>query len=86
MNAYIYMISNKKDGTLYIGVTNNLVKRVYEHKSGFIDSFTKRYNLVKLVYFEMYDDIVVAIKREKTLKKWRREWKISLEDLYEGLL
>ena len=78
MSAYIYIMSNKKDGTLYIGVTSNLLKRVHEHKESFIDSFTKKYNLKYLVYFELFDDISKAIQREKQLKNWKREWKIEL--------
>lgn len=88
------MMSNKQDGVLYIGVTSDIVKRVYEHKNGFVDGFTKQYNLKNLVYYEIYDDIEEAIKREKQLKNWHREWKIELvnkqnsnwEDLYESIL
>ena len=94
MSAFIYIMSNKKDGTLYIGVTSDLVKRVYEHKNSFVDSFTKRYNLKRLVYYEVYEDIVSAIEREKRLKNWKREWKIALieednklwRDLYNDIL
>lgn len=75
---YIYILTNKKHGTLYIGVTNNLIRRVYEHKNGIIEGFTKRYNLNKLVYFEQTNDIKSAILREKRLKKWNRAWKIQL--------
>jgi putative endonuclease len=75
---YIYILTNKKHGTLYIGVTNNLIRRVYEHKNGIIEGFTKRYNLNKLVYFEQTNDINSAILREKRLKKWNRAWKIQL--------
>jgi len=75
---YIYILTNKKHGTLYIGVTNNLNRRVYEHKNGIIEGFTKRYNLNKLVYFEQTNDINSAILREKRLKKWNRAWKIQL--------
>jgi len=78
MSAYIYIMSNKKDGTLYNGVTSNLLKRVHEHKESFIDSFTKKYNIKNLVYFELFDDISEAIKKEKQLKNWKREWKIEL--------
>lgn len=88
------MMSNKKDGVLYIGVTSDIVKRVYEHKNGSVDGFTKQYNLKNLVYYEVFDDIEEAIKREKQLKNWHREWKIELvnkqnphwEDLYESIL
>ena len=76
--AYIYMMSNKINGTIYIGVTSDLIKRVYEHKSAFVDGFTKKYNLKKLVYFEIYDDIVSAIEREKQLKAGSRKKKVAL--------
>jgi len=67
-----------KNGTLYIGMTNNLERRMYEHKNGLIDGFSKRYELSKLVYFEFYQFVNDAIKREKQLKNWKRDWKISL--------
>lgn len=75
---YIYILANKKNGTLYIGVTNDLIRRVYEHKSGLIEGFTKKYSINKLVYFESTDDAKAAIDREKRLKKWKRKWKIEL--------
>jgi putative endonuclease len=75
---YVYILANRIGGTLYIGVTHNLVRRVYEHKSGAAESFTKRYDVYRLVYFECFDDIKQAILREKRLKKWPRTWKISL--------
>jgi putative endonuclease len=75
---YIYILTNKKNGTLYIGVTNNLTRRIYEHRNGTIKGFTKKYNLNKLVYFEQLNDISFAILREKRLKKWNREWKVQL--------
>lgn len=75
---YIYILTNRKNGTLYIGVTNNLMRRIYEHKNGIIKGFTKKYNLDKLVYFEQTTDINAAILREKRLKKWNRDWKIKL--------
>lgn len=79
MNQYfVYILASKKNGTLYIGVTNDLVRRVYEHKEGIIDGFTKKYNVKILVYFEIHTDINEAIKREKALKKWKRDWKIEL--------
>lgn len=79
MNQYfVYILASKKNGTLYIGVTNDLVRRVYEHKEGIIDGFTKKYKVKILVYFEIHTDINEAIKREKTLKKWKRNWKIEL--------
>jgi putative endonuclease len=87
-------MTNKKDGTLYVGVTSNLVKRVYEHKNEFYDGFSKKYNTKNLVYYEVYDDINEAIKREKQLKNWNRVWKIKLiedfnsdwKDLYEEII
>ena len=68
----------KKHGTLYLGVTNNVVRRGYEHKSKAADGFTARYGVDRLVWFEIYDDINTAIMREKELKKWRRDWKVRL--------
>lgn len=75
---YVYIITNKKDGVLYIGVSNNLERRIFEHKNKLIKGFSSRYNLDKLVYFETYQFINEAIKREKNLKKWKRDWKINL--------
>ena len=75
---YVYITASKRNGTLYIGVTSNLKKRIYEHKESLVDGFTKKYNVDKLVYFEMTNDINSAIQREKQLKKWKREWKIKL--------
>ncbi len=88
--SYVYILTNKKDGVLYIGVTSNLQKRIWEHKEGIVKGFSKKYNLKMLVWYEVYDDIVEAIKREKAMKKWNREWKIkrietmnpNWEDLY----
>jgi len=75
---YVYILANKKYGVLYIGVTNNLERRFYEHKNKVNDSFSKQYNANKLVYFEATESIITAIQREKRLKKWRREWKVDL--------
>jgi len=75
---YVYILTNKKNGTLYIGVTNDLERRVYEHKNKIIEGFTKKYNLTKLVYYEETDDVVAAIEYEKRMKKWYRKWKIEL--------
>ena len=94
MAGYVYIITNKKEGTLYIGVTSNLVKRVYEHKQKFIDGFSKKYNLTNLVYYEQFDSIENAIKREKQLKNWKREWKLNIinqfnptwKDLYSSII
>ena len=93
-NYYVYIVSNKPRGTLYIGMTNNLVRRVYEHRDGLIDGFTRKYNLKRLVYFEVFNRVEDAIHREKRLKKWNRQWKIELIekvnpawiDLYEQLV
>jgi putative endonuclease len=75
---YVYILASKMGGTLYIGVTNDLIRRVAEHKLQLVESFTKEYGVVKLVYFEQFDDPENAIKREKRLKKWKRAWKIAL--------
>jgi len=75
---YIYILASQKKGTLYIGMTNNLARRVQEHKQGLLDGFSKRYNIKQLVYFEGTKYILNAIIREKRLKKWKREWKIKL--------
>ena len=77
-NHYIYILTNKNNKVMYIGMTNNLIRRVYEHKNGLINGFTKKYNITKLVYFEHTSDINAAIKREKEIKKWRREKKNNL--------
>lgn len=76
--TYVYLLASKKYGTLYIGVTNDIVRRIHEHKSKVVAGFSKRYGVDRLVWFEIYDDPVNAIKREKELKKWRREWKVRL--------
>ncbi len=91
---FVYIITNKKNGTLYIGVTSNLVCRIYEHKNKLINGFSSKYSLNKLVYFEMYGDAGQAITREKELKKYKREWKIKLiekdnpnwDDLYSQII
>ena len=75
---YVYILASKRNGTLYIGVTSNLIKRVYEHKKNLVDGFTKKYNIHKLVYYKITDDAESAIRREKQLKKWNRKWKINL--------
>lgn len=72
---YVYILASRKNGTIYIGVTNNLILRVREHRQGLVDGFTKKYKVYQLVYFETYTDIRDAITREKRLKKWKREWK-----------
>lgn len=75
---YVYILTNRSNKVLYIGVTNDIARRVYEHKTKLIEGFTKKYNLDKLVYLEETDSIESAILREKQLKKWRREKKIKL--------
>jgi len=75
---YVYILASKKNGVLYIGMTNDLRKRVFEHKKNLVDGFTKRYNVNKLVYFELTNQPQDAINREKRLKKWKRQWKIEL--------
>ena len=91
---YVYILASKRNGTLYIGVTNDLIRRVYEHKNDLIDGFTKKYGVHSLVYYEQYDEVVNVIQREKRLKKWNRQWKIELikkenpewKDLYMQLI
>jgi putative endonuclease len=91
---YVYILASKKNGTLYIGVTNDLIKRVYEHKNNLADGFTKKYNIHDLVYFEETNDVYEAIQREKQMKKWNRRRKINLiqaenpdwKDLYGSCL
>jgi putative endonuclease len=75
---YVYILASKRNGTLYVGITNNLTRRIFEHKSGLIEGFTKKYLIDKLVYFESTTDVNDAILREKRLKKWKRQWKIEL--------
>ncbi len=94
MNYYVYILASKRNGTLYIGVTSDLIKRVWEHKQKLADGFTKKYDVSVLVYFEKTSDVKEAIKREKQLKAWKRDWKLKLiekdnpiwKDLYDGLL
>ncbi len=75
---FVYILASRKHGTLYIGITNDLIRRVYEHKEKFVRGFTARHNITKLVYFEIFEDPITAIAQEKRLKKWHREWKIQL--------
>ena len=91
---YIYILASQRNGTLYIGITNDLIRRVKEHRKGSIEGFTKEYNVHILVYHEQTENIESAITREKQLKKWKRDWKIRLieeknpqwRDLYKDLL
>ena len=90
---YVYLLASGKHGTLYLGVTNDLVRRVFEHKEKFARGFTSRYSVDRLVWFECYDDPTTAITREKEIKKCRRDWKIALieennlnwSDLYKSI-
>ena len=75
---YVYILASQRNGTLYIGVTNDLAKRIYEHRMGFVEGFTKRYKVHFLVYYECFQSIEYAFMREKSLKKWKRSWKIRL--------
>jgi putative endonuclease len=92
-NYFVYMMASHRNGTLYIGVTNDIVRRVYEHKNNLIKGFTEKYKVHHLVYVEETDDVGAALLREKQLKKWKRSWKLRLiesinpewKDLYEGL-
>ncbi len=93
MAYYVYILASQRNGTLYTGVTNDLIRRVHEHKEGLVEGFSKRYGVKTLVYFEPHDDIEHAIQREKNLKRWKRAWKVALierenpywSDLYPGL-
>lgn len=91
---FVYIMASKRNGTLYVGVTSDLMRRVYQHRSGEVEGFTSRYGVRDLVYYEQAGDAESAIHREKQLKSWRREWKIALieesnpswRDLYQDLL
>ena len=72
------MLSNQRNGTLYVGVTSDLVKRIWEHKQDLVEGFTKEHGIHTLVYFELHDEMTQAIQREKQIKKWNRDWKINL--------
>ena len=93
MGGWVYILASKRNGTLYIGVTNDLARRVFEHRSGSQDGFTKRYGVTKLVWYERHDTMPLAIAREKALKTWNRGWKMALiaemnpewDDLYADL-
>ena len=74
----VYILASGRNGTLYIGVTSDLVKRVWEHRQELVEGFTKKYDVHSLVYFEQYDEMVLAIQREKQLKKWNRSWKLKM--------
>jgi putative endonuclease len=93
MPYYVYMLASRPRGTLYIGVTGDLVRRVFEHRCGAEPGFTRRYGVTRLVWFEVIDDVRAAIQRERTLKHWLRAWKIALieranptwRDLYDAI-
>ena len=74
----VYILASQRNGTLYTGVTSDLVKRTWEHKNNLVDGFTQKYHVHLLVFFELHDDMNTAIAREKKIKKWRREWKLAL--------
>lgn len=90
----VYLLASKRNGTLYVGVTSNLVKRVWQHKAHVTDGFVSKYRISSLVWFELHETMEAAIRREKQLKKWRRAWKIRMiesmnpkwRDLYTDLL
>jgi putative endonuclease len=89
--AYVYIMTNKRNGTLYTGITSDLIKRVWQHKNNVIPGFTAKYKIHKLVYYELHEDIREAIRKEKNIKAWRRKWKLQLieklnpnwDDLYD---
>ena len=91
---YVYILASKRNGTLYIGITNDLIRRIYEHKNNLIGGFTKKYNVHMLVHYEETNCIESALQREKHLKRWNRKWKLELiekenpewEDLYNSLI
>jgi putative endonuclease len=91
---YVYILASNRNGTLYVGVTSDLVRRVWQHKNHFVSSFTKKYSVTKLVYFEEHPNAESAIHREKQLKRWRRAWKLELieggnsdwRDLYDEIV
>jgi putative endonuclease len=93
LQYYVYLLASQRNGTLYLGVTRDLVRRVYQHRTKATPGFTSRYGVQRLVWFEVYDDPINAITREKQVKKWRREWKLQLiekenptwRDLYEEI-
>jgi putative endonuclease len=90
----VYSLASKKNGTLYVGVTSDLVKRIWEHKNDLVKGFTKRYKIHNLVWYELHDNMDAAIEREKNMKEWKRAWKVKLieesnhkwNDLYDSIL
>ncbi len=93
MSYWVYILASDIVGTLYVGITNDLLRRMYEHREGLIKGFTKKYNIKMLVYYEQYETAIAAIQREKNIKHWPREWKINLilsmnpqwKDLYDEI-
>jgi len=93
MPGYVYILTNRRHGALYIGVTNDILRRVHEHRTGVADGFSKSHELHRLVFFETHETVPLAIEREKQLKRWKRDWKIGLieelnpdwNDLYPGI-
>lgn len=91
---YIYILASKRNGTLYVGSTSDLIRRIYEHKNNFVEGFTKKYGVHNLVYFEECDDRDAAFLREKRIKEWKRRWKLEMiekvnpewKDLYEQII
>jgi len=94
MSYWVYILASAPGGTLYVGVTNDLVRRTYEHREGLAEGFTRKYGVKRLVYFEAHDTITAAIQREKNIKHWSREWKVDLivsmnadwKDLYDEII
>ena len=92
--GFVYILTNRPNGVLYVGVTNDLVRRVFEHRSGLVEGFTRRYGLKRLVYFERLENIHSAIQREHNIKHWPRAWKVRLivsdnrawDDLYDTIV
>jgi putative endonuclease len=90
---FVYIMASQRNGTLYVGVTNDVIRRAWEHREGVVEGFTKKYSVTRLVHFEEFEDVNAAIQRENRLKKWKRRWKIELiennnpewADLYERL-
>lgn len=93
-HSYVYILASGRYGTLYVGVTSDLVRRVFQHRGKFVPGFTKQYHVTKLVWYEIHGDILEAIQREKQIKHWNREWKLRLihavnpqwSDLYEEIV
>lgn len=93
MTYYVYILASKRNGTLYVGVTNNLIRRVYEHKNNLVKGFTEKYGVHMLVHYESCESVESAIRREKQLKEWQRKWKLRLieetnpqwRDLYDEI-